>query len=129
MKENRRIKHRHLLVRAKVNNPPMDADFISRWMKELIQEIGMTLMLGPIAGYCNAPSNRGITCVAILTTSHAAVHVWDETRPALLQLDVYSCSDLDLDVVFKKLTQFDPVKVSYKFFDREHGFKEIASNS
>ena len=61
--------------------------------------------------------NRGITCVTIIETSHVAIHIWDEQSPALLQLDVYTCSDLNKNIVFDALKQFDPVKIDHKYLD------------
>jgi len=40
-------------------------------------------------------------------------------------LDVYTCGELDTNVVFDFLKQFDPVKIDYKYLDRETGLQEI----
>ena len=42
-----------------------------------------------------------------------------------MQLDVYTCGDLQTDVIFEEIKQFEPVKVEYKFLDREHHLTEI----
>ena len=76
--------------------------------------------MGPYAKYCNMEGNRGITCVTIIETSHVAIHVWDEQSPSLVQLDVYTCGNLDKKIVFDSLEQFDPVKIEYKYLDREN---------
>ena len=55
-------------------------------------------------------------------TSHVAIHVWDEDNPSLIQLDVYTCGSLDKQIVLDALTQFDPVKIDYKYLDREKEF-------
>ena len=34
--------------------------------------------------------------VAIIETSHIAMHIWDEPKPALMQFDVYSCGEFDV---------------------------------
>jgi len=39
--------------------------------------------------------------------------------PALLQLDVYSCSDLDKKIVFKHIEQFEPKEINYVTIDRD----------
>jgi S-adenosylmethionine/arginine decarboxylase-like enzyme len=64
--------------------------------------------------------NAGLTAVTIIETSHIAMHVWDEVTPALMQLDVYTCSTMDIKDVFAMLDQFEPSKVEYKYIDREH---------
>ena len=113
------LQHKHLIVRSEVNNPPNKEADIVNWAKKLIEKIGMKIMMGPYAKYCEMEGNKGITCVTIIETSHVAIHVWDEQSPALLQLDVYTCSDLDKEVVFDSIKQFDPVKTDYKYLDRE----------
>ena len=47
------------------------------------------------------------------------MHVWDELDPALVQLDVYTCSHLDTKIVMNALQDFDPISIEHKFFDRE----------
>ena len=112
------IKHKHLIVRAECSNPPRYEQNILDWSSNLIRDIGMKIMMGPYAKYCDMKGNRGITCVTIIETSHVAIHVWDEQDPALVQLDVYTCGSLDVDVVFDALKEFKPVKTDYKFLDR-----------
>ena len=119
------LQHKHLLSRAEVLNPPTEKQRIEWWFKDLIKSIDMKLLSGPYAHYVNVPGNRGLTCVAIIETSHIAMHVWDETNPALMQLDVYTCGALDIQKVMSAIQQFGPVKIDYKFLDREHGFEEL----
>ena len=52
------------------------------------------------------------------------MHVWDELDPALIQLDVYTCSSLDTDIVIKALQQFSPISIEHKYFDREYKLLE-----
>lgn len=119
------IQHKHLLIRAEVLNPPTDKKAIEFWFKDLIKSIDMKLLMGPYASYVDVPGNRGLTCVSIIETSHIAMHVWDESDPAIMQLDVYTCGALDIQKVMSAIQQFGPVKVDYKFLDREHGFKVL----
>jgi S-adenosylmethionine/arginine decarboxylase-like enzyme len=56
------------------------------------------------------------------------MHIWDESQPALVQLDVYSCSDFDPKTVFEHLESMKPVVIDYKFLDREKQFIEILNN-
>jgi S-adenosylmethionine/arginine decarboxylase-like enzyme len=81
-------------------------------------------MLGqPSAHYVDEVGNRGLTCVASIQTSHIAFHCWDESSPAVMQLDVYTCSDLDEKVVFNHMSTFNPRSIKYKYYDRENNFK------
>jgi S-adenosylmethionine/arginine decarboxylase-like enzyme len=117
--------HKHLIIRAEVNNPPKNAAWAEDWIVKFIGKIGMKLCAGPISAYVDVPGNRGLTVSAIIETSHIAMHVWDEPDPSLIQLDVYTCGPLDTSVVFNELLQFDPVKIEHKFLDREHGLTDI----
>ena len=118
--------HKHLIVRAEVNNPPMSVDKLTEWLKDFIGSINMKIMMGPYVAYCNNEGNRGITGVAVIETSHIAIHVWDEPVPALVQFDVYSCAEFDPYKIAEKIKQdFDVVKIDYKFLNRETGLKPI----
>lgn len=119
------IVHKHLIIRAEVNNPPTNEEFIKSWFQNLIDNIGMKVLMGPFAKYLDKVGNRGLTAVAIIETSHIAMHVWDEDKPSLIQLDVYTCGPLDVTIVAEKLKQFDPVKIEMKYLDREHELTEI----
>jgi S-adenosylmethionine/arginine decarboxylase-like enzyme len=122
------IQHKHLLVRAVIANHISDTDTISNWISNLVESIHMKLLHGPVSVYCDKIGNQGITSFAIIETSHIALHTWDETNPATLQLDVYTCSDLEIDTVFKALSVFQPITLDYKFLDREQGFVEITDS-
>jgi S-adenosylmethionine/arginine decarboxylase-like enzyme len=120
--------HKHLIIRAEINNPPRDPEWVINWLKELTGKIGMKICMGPISAYVDVPGNRGVTAVVVIETSHMAIHVWDEGSPSLIQMDVYTCGQLDTDIIFKELEQFEPVKLEYKYLDREHGLTEISVN-
>ena len=115
--------HKHLIIRAEVNNPPTDPKTLEQWLKDFIGFIDMKIMMGPYVAYCDKEGNRGI---AVIETSHIAMHVWDEPVPAMMQLDVYSCAEFDPYRIADKLKQdFDVVKLDYKFLNRETGLKPI----
>jgi S-adenosylmethionine/arginine decarboxylase-like enzyme len=94
-------------------------------MKHLVDKIGMKVLMGPYAVYSDMEGNQGLTAVTIIETSHIALHVWDEAEPALMQLDVYTCSHLDINQVFESIQEWEPTKVEYKYIDREHGLTLI----
>lgn len=118
--------HKHLIVRAEVKNPPVDENLAIQWISQLTSDIGMNILLGPFAKYLDVPGNRGLTVATIIETSHIVMHVWDEENPSMLQLDVYTCGPLDTDIIFKSINDFKPVKVEYKYLDREHSLIEVA---
>jgi S-adenosylmethionine/arginine decarboxylase-like enzyme len=114
------LEHKHLIVRAELNNPPKCVEAIQDWMKTLVDKIDMKILMGPYAVYSDMEGNRGLTAVTIIETSHIAMHVWDEVSPALMQLDVYTCSTLNTGDVFVALEDFDPHHVEFTYIDREH---------
>jgi S-adenosylmethionine/arginine decarboxylase-like enzyme len=123
---NNLLVHKHLIVRAEAVSPPMDEEFLRRWLEKFIEEIGMKVMMGPYVKYSNMVGNRGITGAAIIETSHIVMHVWDEPNPALLQFDVYSCGEFDPETICDKIKKdFNTTKIEYKFLDREHDLKEL----
>lgn len=117
--------HKHLIVRAELNNPPKCSEAINEWMRTLVAKIDMKILMGPYSVYSEMLGNRGLTAVTIIETSHIAMHVWDEDEPALMQLDVYTCSTLDPYDVVDAIQEFDPVNVQMKYIDREHDLIEI----
>jgi S-adenosylmethionine/arginine decarboxylase-like enzyme len=120
--------HKHLIVRAEVRLPPKDETRAKEFLRELIEGINMKILFGPEARYVDIVGNRGLTCFAIIETSHVVMHTWDECDPAMIQLDVYTCGELNTDVVFDFLKQFDPIKIDYKYLDRETDLREIPVN-
>ena len=123
---NNLLVHKHLIVRAEAVSPPMDEEFLRRWLEKFIEEIGMKVMMGPYVKYSNMVGNRGITGAAIIETSHIVMHIWDEVSPALMQFDVYSCGEFNPETICNKIDEdFAVHKIEYKFIDREHDLKEL----
>ena len=120
--------HKHLIVRADIGWCPQEEDLnkISDWIRSLIKKIDMKLLAGPYTTYVNEKDNKGMTSVAIIETSHIALHIWDEVSPGLMQLDVYSCADFNPPDVFDKVNElFQTIKMEYKFLDRENKLVEV----
>ena len=126
--KNSLLVHQHLIVRAEAARPPMDEEQLTEWMKDFISFIDMKVFMGPYVKYCQMEGNRGITAVAIIETSHIAMHVWDEPSPALMQFDVYSCGKFDVEKICSKIkSDFNIEKIEYKFLNRETGLVDITS--
>lgn len=126
---NKILKHEHLIIRALLENPPKCPTAIKFWMENLVETIDMKILMGPYAVYSHMPGNMGLTAVTIIETSHIALHIWDEVSPALMQLDVYTCSDLEIDRVFQEIKQFSPSKLEYKYIDRENDLTLLKKGS
>lgn len=116
--------HKHLIVRTEVMNPPSSTEDVISWLSKLVPAVGMKILDGPYSKYVDVPGNRGATGVVIIETSHMAIHVWDEVSPALVQFDLYTCGELDTSIVFAALDEFSPVKMSWKYLDRENDLIE-----
>ena len=124
--KNSLLVHKHLIVRAEAIKPPKDEDQLKEWMKEFVDSINMKIFMGPYVKYFSMPGNRGITAVAIIETSHIAMHIWDEVNPALMQFDVYSCGEFDVEKICNKIKKdFDTKKIEYKFLNRETGLVDL----
>lgn len=115
------LKHEHLIIRAEILKPPLahDIEFMNDWFKDLIESIGMKILLGPYTVYSEMVGNRGFTGICAIETSSVTMHVWDEDKPSLMQLDIFTCATLDCDIVMDKLKVFKPDKIEYLFIDRE----------
>ena len=118
------LKHKHLIVRAEVLNPPSDENLVSKQVSNLIDRLGMKILMGPYAKYVHLEGNRGLTVATVIETSHVVMHTWDETDPAVIQLDVYTCGNLDPQIVFDWLEQYHPIKKQFKYLDREFDIVE-----
>jgi S-adenosylmethionine/arginine decarboxylase-like enzyme len=118
--------HKHLIVRAEAISPPMDTNFLTKWLEDFIKYINMKVLMGPYVIYHDVPGNRGITGAAIIETSHIVMHVWDEPSPALMQFDVYSCGEFDPEQICRLIQRdFEITKIDYKFLDRENDLTDV----
>lgn len=117
--------HKHIIMRIEAKRPPQEQE-LKAWVENLITKIDMKILAGPIsADITTIEGNKGPTCVCIIETSHIACHVWNEQDPALIQLDVYTCGPFDPNAVLEHIKVWEPVKVEYKYLDREFGLNEI----
>lgn len=117
------LQHKHLLIHSYCNNPIIDPDIIRQWLLDLVNKINMKVLDGPIAKYCDMKGNEGVSAAVIIETSHIVIHTW--SCDGSVQLDVYSCKDVDKDIIFQHLKVMQPIKTYWKFLDRELDFKEI----
>ena len=123
-----RLQHKHLLVRAEVNSPPLKDFDVKSELESLVRHIDMKILAGPMTAWCPVEGNVGWSGTVIIETSSITFHSWTESHYPVIQLDVYSCKDFDVSTVLLWLRQFDPERIDYKFLDREMGFKEIIND-
>jgi S-adenosylmethionine/arginine decarboxylase-like enzyme len=124
--KNSLLVHKHLIIRAEASRPPTDEEQLKEWMMGFIESINMKVFMGPYVKYCNMPGNRGITAVAIIETSHIAMHIWDEPKPALMQMDVYSCGEFDhTDICTNLMNECNIQYIESKYVNRETGLVDL----
>ena len=118
--------HNHVLINGYTLLPPTDEQQTIKWMKDLVDSIGMKVIQGPFASYVTQEGNRGLTAAVMIETSHIAMHVWDETDPAFMQFDLYTCSTLPVEKVIENLEDhFGLFNASVLVLERSEGFKIV----
>ena len=110
--------HKHLIIRAEVKHPITSEWELRKWLKNLVKIIDMKIVGGPYTAYVTKEGNRGITGVVMIETSHISIHIWDETIPALVQCDIYSCAEFQQGEVIMHLGIMKPKKIEYMMVDR-----------
>ena len=123
-----RLQHKHLLVRAEVNSPPLKDFDLGSELQSLVRHIDMNILAGPMTAWCPVEGNVGWSGTVIIETSSITFHSWTEAHYPVIQLDVYSCNDFEIATVLLWLRQFEPERIDYKFLDREAGFEEITNH-
>ena len=73
--------------------------------------------------------NRGLTAVVMIETSHIAIHIWDETSPALVQCDVYSCAEFSSNEVLVEFVEMEPIKIEHMLLDRAVEIKNLTHST
>lgn len=122
--------HNHLLLNGFTHNPPRNEEATIAWMEGFIKAIDMKILQGPFASYVDVEGNRGLTCVAMIETSHVAMHVWDEPVPAKVQFDLYTCGSLPEVHTLTQIVDFLQLEdYEYMILEREHGFNVVSSKA
>jgi len=121
--------HKHLIIRAEVNRPITSEKEIKKWLRNLVKKIDMNIIKGPYASYVSKEGNRGITAVVMIETSHIAIHIWDETSPALVQCDVYSCAEFSSNEVLVEFVEMEPIKIEHMLLDRAVEIKNLTHST
>lgn len=120
------LPHKHLIIKAKSKHPPRTPESMEYFIGYIISEMDMKVAKGlaknPQAYYCQLPGNEGITGMGILETSHIAIHVWDAPVQNLseIQIDIYTCSELDVDDIYRLLRPIEITTVHHLVIDREN---------
>lgn len=114
--------HQHLLIRAHVSNPPRSEEVLNKWLTDLVSAVRMKVCIPARSYYVDTPGNEGLTGQIGLSTSHAAVHIWDDTAPGLVQMDLYSCSEFESLEVVTMLREWGLLDFQLWMIDRNRDF-------
>jgi len=115
--------HQHLLIKALCKKPIRSEAILNEWFKKLVNKVGMVVVAGPTSVYVDEPGNEGLTGTVTLATSHASIHIWDESQPAMLQFDIYSCKQYDIQLVIDHLNEMELISFDWMTIDRNEGIK------
>jgi len=112
------VKHKHLIIRAEVMAPITSEKELKKWLRNIVNKIDMKIIKGPYVSYVSKGGNRGVTGVVMIETSHIAIHIWDETTPALVQCDVYSCAEFSTNEVLAEFINMEVTKIDHMLLNR-----------
>lgn len=111
--------HQHIVIKAYVKNPIKSEESLNKFLSELVNKVGMNVILGPFSMYVNDLGNEGITGAVILATSHASIHIWDAEEPYLVQMDLYSCKEFKHSDVISHIHDYMNIEsVEFMVIDR-----------
>ena len=116
------LHHQHVLIKAHVVNPPRSEEALNQWLRETVAAVRMQVCIEPRSFYVSIPGNEGLTGQIGLSTSHLAVHIWDEVQPAMVQLDLYSCAPFESWEVLDMLRKWGLIDAELMMIDRNRGF-------
>ena len=103
------VEHKHLIVRAELEKPPVDLNVVEEWVKKL----GDGEMI-------SGATDQGMFCSIVGSTNMVAARFWN---PDLLQLDVFA-SDIKPTDVFDHIEDFIILTKSHLFLDRTNTIQQ-----
>ncbi len=113
--------HKHLIIKATgITQPIVRVHEGKKFLVDLVHKIKMNPVTKAQAVYVSELGNEGLTGSVNLATSHVAFHIWDKV--GLLMMDVYSCKEFDIQVVFDHIEDTMGISnIEYLVIDRETG--------
>lgn len=106
------MEHKHLLIRAEIENPPKDQKAVEEWIKKLGD-----------GELCAETTDEGIVSVVISGTNLVSARFWF-SDPVLLQMDVYA-SEISPTDIFDHIEPFGILTKSFLFLDRKDNIHQI----
>jgi len=119
------LNHKHLVSKGTLDKS-LTIEEVTSLINNLVEALDMqyvkTMPINPVVGY-EPNDHPGVSGVGIITTSHIAVHTWDESLD--YQLDVYSCKFFEKDTVDLIASSYGMRETSAKLFDRNYEIVQL----
>ncbi len=106
------MEHKHLLIRAEIENPPKDQKAVEEWITKLGE-----------GELCAETTDEGVVSVVISGTNLVSARFW-YSDPALLQLDVHA-AEINPTDIFDQIERFGVLNKSSLFLDRKENIHQI----
>jgi hypothetical protein len=106
------MEHKHLIIRAELENPPVDQQAVEAWITKLGEGVLHTVV-----------TPEGIVGTVVGETSLIAARFWNSS-PTLLQMDVFA-SKINPTDVFDEIERFGVISKSFLFLDRTNAIQQI----
>jgi len=96
-----------------------DAEYLSKFTKDLVERIDMTAYGEPQVVHFGTGDNiAGYSVLQLIETSNIAGHFVDSSGD--MYLDVFSCKWYDKEIVIKAINDyFQPESVKHQYFERQ----------
>jgi S-adenosylmethionine/arginine decarboxylase-like enzyme len=121
---SKQLKHLHVLVKGKIKTPnALSTHGLKNWLDKAVRGQKLEPVIGPNVVQVDDEGNEGPTGSVNIKTSHMAFHIWD--KQGLIQADLYTCGEIDLNKFLLEFMIFDPTELEYLLIDRADGFKIV----
>ncbi len=115
--------HLHLLIQSNQERQLVHRRDTRIFLEDIVEAAGMTCISGPHTEFVEDPDNYGPTGAVILSTSHSSVHSWPNR--GLMQFDLYSCCEFELNDILIMFQQFGMGTLDVLLVDRNDGYKVL----
>lgn len=120
--------HLHLIATVFVSRPPLTVEAGETFLRDIVETVGMEILLDAQVIYCEDLGNEGVTGIVGLTTSHASFHSWHLAARPFVSFDLYSCRSFNPNRVLEVLDQhFGLEEARWMLIDRADGLNEIVA--
>lgn len=122
--------HKHIIATGFIDVAPaaQDIEKINAWFCQLVDAIGMKILIPPKTVYSDTVGNEGATGICCIDTSHSSIHFWAKSnlhdRP-FFKFDLYSCRDFSTDTIIEFAKKLGATRFVYTVIDRNDDYNPI----